>query len=225
MRTILIIRRPVWAVLAALMCLVVLCVPGCGTDSAQRVALLEDAVGQINAASVQLDQRIADVNSVVSAAREVMADPNIPLEAAGKLAVQLGDAQAKAKELLAVKADADAILVNLEQQLAAVQAGGAVDISDELGLAAATLAATGQATGGKAGAYMGLAATLLGVIAGVVTTLRKAKRAESATREIVMGLDDAKRADTFNAGTLKTAMNAAQSVETRAIVAKIRGAA
>jgi len=207
------------------MCLVVLCVPGCGTDSAQRVALLEDAVGQINAASVQLDQRIADVNSVVSAAREVMADPNIPLEAAGKLAVQLGDAQAKAKELLAVKADADAILVNLEQQLAAVQAGGAVDISDELGLAAATLAATGQATGGKAGAYMGLAATLLGVIAGVVTTLRKAKRAESATREIVMGLDDAKRADTFNAGTLKTAMNAAQSVETRAIVAKIRGAA
>lgn len=203
---------------------------GCNSTSAERVALLEHAIGQVNTASAELDRRIADVNDLVTATAAVLADPNIPDQAVQEFGDKLVAAQAQAQNLLTAKAQVDAILQDLQNRLAAVQAKGDIDLSDELKLAAATLAATGQATGGKTGIYLALAASILGVIAGAMPAGRKASKATQALTEVVLGNEAFKKASIGENGPsaetvikpFKTSQLAAQSPATTKLVASIR---
>ena len=58
---------------------------GCGTDSAQRVAVLEHTVGQDNLASAILGQKFETIELVATATCAAPADPNLGLPAAKEL--------------------------------------------------------------------------------------------------------------------------------------------
>ena len=80
--------------IAGVMIMMIL-LPGCGTDSAHRVAMLENAMQHVNQASSRIDTQIEDVNDLVTATRKAMADPNLQIEAAAQFALTLkkGEAQ------------------------------------------------------------------------------------------------------------------------------------
>jgi len=203
---------------------------GCGTDSAQRVALLEQAVGQASVASASLDQKVEAIELIVTATREAMADPNLGLIAANEFSETLGSALDALNEIGPIKAKTDAVLQGLEVRLAEVRAEGPIDLSDEIALVAGGLAATSGAVGGKAGVYMALAASILGTIGGLIPGARIAKAAkakqttaEIAVVQIVRGVDKALASGAVGAGPFLEVVGKKQTEATRALVDRAQG--
>lgn len=166
---------------------VTLPVGGCGTDSSRRVALLQTAVGQIEALSETLDAKITQVQVLLAANEKLLSDPN----AAGDTLAKLREENARLSAALAaakpVKALFDDKLALYRAELVKAQAGGPIDPNKEAELYGKGLGAIGGAVGGRARVWLTLAATIVttfgGAVGGAIARGRKARADLEAVRE------------------------------------------
>jgi len=156
---------------------------GCGMDSAQRVALYKQAADKLTTASEQLDEQLAAIETVLQESRIKLTDPNITNEVTEKIVAYIDQALAKKAEIVPVKAKVDTALGQIETKLAEIEAGGDVDLSDELSVIGTTLVSAGTAVGGQYGPLLAAAGSLIGIIATAIAGLIKVSKEKQKVRE------------------------------------------
>ena len=205
-----------------LMTLATGCLPG---TSAERVAVVEQAITQANQTSAALGDKLESIEAVIAATRTALEDPNTGLPAARKMADTLAAAQVELARLKPIKAKADEVGHALAARLAEIQAAGPIDWADEITLAGEALTATGGAVGGTPG----LALTLVGGLAGGLKKAHKAQakqaQAETALTQTVKGIDKAIKAGAIQIDKFALAMDSKQSHATKDLVDQIQGEA
>ena len=219
-----------------LMTLATGCLPG---TSAERVAVVEQALSKANETSAALDDKLDHLAAIVTDTREALADPNLGAPAAQRIADTLARAQVTIAELAPIKKKADSVLQGLEARLAEAQAEGPIDWAAELSLAGDALTATGGAVGGTPGLVLTLAGSLAGALGGLAGGIKKAKQAQArqvqaetekqqvqtALTQTVKGIDKAAKAGAIQMDKFSEAMNAKQSHATKDLVDQIQGEA
>ena len=216
-----------------LMTLATGCLPG---TSAERVAVVEQALSKANETSAALDDKLDHLAAIVTDTREALADPNLGAPAAQRIADTLARAQVTIAELAPIKKKADSVLQGLEARLAEAQAEGPIDWAAELSIAGEALTATGGAVGGTPGLALTLAGSLAGALGGLARGRKKTKHAEierdqaktdqqqvqAALRQTVKGIDKARRAGAIQMEKFAPAMDAKQSHATKDLVDQIQ---
>jgi hypothetical protein len=163
---------------------------GCDSTSQQRIAAIQKTVGELEKRSAQLDAAVSGLQVFMADAKGMLADPNVTGEASGKLAELIEKTQAQITEQLATKAKIDAVLAALQQKLQQVDAGGQVDVSDELALLANGLSAAGTQISGETGKWLSLGGAILAFIAGLVPGLLKARAVGTSLAQAKTALQD-----------------------------------
>jgi len=156
---------------------------GCGTDSTQRVALYRQAADKLSAASEQLDKQLVVIEAVLQENRVLLADPNISGEVTEKIIVYIDQALAKKAEIEPVKAKVDTALDQIKTKLTEIEAGGEVDLSDELTAIGTMLTSTGTAAGGQYGPILVAIGMILPILAGAIASLKNAGNAKKQADE------------------------------------------
>jgi hypothetical protein len=160
-----------------IVCLILLPATGCQATSQQRIDLLDKAVTYLQAESVKFDQRIAVLDGLIAASQKALADPNISGPAADKIRATLAEARTELAKVGPAKQKVDLVLADLAGKLAALRAGGNIDVTAELNLAAQMLGTVGVAIGGPIGSWLQIvAAILIAIVSGVPGFLLARKR-------------------------------------------------
>lgn len=161
---------------------------GCRSDSAARLELYDQAVAKLEAASEQLDSRLAAIDEFLATAQTALSDPNLD-DAAGEILAGVQAAIEKRDEALEVKAKVDAALAQIRAQIDQLKAQGAIDVSDEISLVGSGLAAAGHATGGAVGAWLMAIGGLIAAAGGVIRGNRAASAAQHVTQKVIASVD------------------------------------
>lgn len=157
---------------------------GCGTDSAARLELYYQAVAKLEAASEQIDSRLAAIDAFLDQAQIALADPNLG-DAAGEILAGVQAALAKRDDALEVKAKVDTALAQIREQIDQVKSQGSIDVADEVALVGGGLAAAGQATGGAIGAWLVAIGGLVAAAGGII----RGNRAKHVTEKVIASVD------------------------------------
>ncbi|NLZ06673.1 MAG: hypothetical protein GXY19_16020 [Phycisphaerae bacterium] len=172
-----------WAIL-----LVVCGLAGCGTDTTTRFAAYERAVGQLQAASAEIDNRLAAIDAFLATAQTALSDPNLGSSSAEILA-GIEAAIAKRDQAIEAKTKIDAALAQVRAQIEQIRAEAPIDVGDEMELIGGGLAAAGQASGGKTGAWLVAIGSVIAAAAGVIRGNRAASAAQHVTQKVIASVD------------------------------------
>jgi len=203
---------------------------GCQLSSEERVAAVEQAVTYLQGESVQFDLRLAAIQAVIASSRTALGDPNVTGAAAEQIRATMDEATAELGKVSGVKAKVDLVMADLQTKLAAMKAGGTVDVEAELKTAAAVLGTIGGAIGGATGGWLqAISAVLIALVSALpgllVARSRGAKlsKTETALQEVVAGGERFKDTAATGIAQWKEAMTVAQKSEaTRELVAVAR---
>jgi len=158
---------------------VTLPVGGCGTDSTQRVALLQAAIAQIEQQSKALDAKIIQVEGLLAANEKLLSDPNATGPVLDRLWQENADLQAKLAAAKPVKALFDQKLTTYRAALSQAIATGSIDPNKEAELYGKGIQTIGGALPPPWNIYATLAGGLIttfgGAIGGAIARGRKAK--------------------------------------------------
>lgn len=158
---------------------------GCGGTSQERLTTLQNMIEGTQAVSLQLDQKIADVNSIATAAMAFLNDPNIPQEYVAEVKASLSKALETKLVLLQEKGKIDDALRNLRQEIARVEKEGA-GLGDEI-------AAYGKLVGVAAPALPvpanGIAVVVSGLLAAIGGWIVKSKKDTVILKDVVHSVD------------------------------------
>lgn len=152
---------------------------GCGTTSAERVAVLEAAVTAMQARSGQVDAAIAALETFLADGAQLLAEPNLPAGDIERIAAAVVTASAKLESAQVVKGRVDAALSDLQAQLAAADA--VTGPGAELQLIGSAVSTIGAHAPPPYGTYAALAGSLITAIGGVIVGLQKAAEAKQKT--------------------------------------------
>ncbi|HUX14982.1 MAG TPA: hypothetical protein VMW52_00830 [Phycisphaerae bacterium] len=141
---------------------------GCERNSAERIELMRQSLGVIAEQSVILEGRLVALESFLAESQAALADPNLAGDMAAEIGAGIERARAELAKVRPAQAKLDQVTGALLAKIATLQAGGDVDITDELQLVVTLLGASGGAIGGETGQWLKIGAAILG---GLVTLL------------------------------------------------------
>jgi len=204
----------------------------------ERVAVLEEMLVRAEAISTELDNRLADVETVALEAQTAIADVNLPAEQKAEMLKIVDESLAQIKKISAIRGEYTAKITNLRAKIEVAKVDG-VSFGEELQLYAEGL----QSVAGKipgVGSYVTIGSMILAVIGGVIARRRSQQRdivvaerdevigqrneAENAVEGVVRSVDRLLASDAVkDPKAAKQVLKDAQDSDVRIVVDTIRG--